>query len=232
MRAPGTSTTPPTGAARPTIVAWSCADRRGSAGVCTRHCRNEHACRHRHVLDDVVRVLRARAQPPGSQGHYDPGDQDRRSARRARAHAAQMRRAIHGAADLHPRPPRRGLRRAGSARAQRRARRDAGACRLRTTVAATAIQRVVAVMAGELSSFEFGIAAAVFGVAPTPNMPWYDFRVVAEEPTNVVASGGVRANVHGGLEELPSAHVVIVPGWADPTQRPSPQLADALRQAH
>jgi transcriptional regulator GlxA family with amidase domain/pimeloyl-ACP methyl ester carboxylesterase len=99
-------------------------------------------------------------------------------------------------------------------------------------VAATAIQRVVAVTAGELSSFEFGIAAAVFGAAPTPNMPWYDFRVVAEEPTNVVASGGVRANVHGGLEELRSAHVVIVPGWADPTQRPSPQLADALRQAH
>jgi len=92
--------------------------------------------------------------------------------------------------------------------------------------------RVVAVTSNELSSFEFGIAAAVFALAPDRQEPWYEFRVAAEDPRNVVAVGGIRVDAHGGLELLGEADVIIVPGWADPAVPPSPRLARAIAAAH
>ena len=82
-------------------------------------------------------------------------------------------------------------------------------------------RRVVALISDELSSFEYGIAAAIFAIPPDRQEPWYEFRVAAEDPGNILAVGGIRVHAHGGLEELQQADIVIVPGWADPTVPPS-----------
>ena len=93
-------------------------------------------------------------------------------------------------------------------------------------------RRVVALISDELSSFEYGIAAAIFAIPPDRQEPWYEFRVAAEDPGNILAVGGIRVHAHGGLEELQQADIVIVPGWADPTVPPSRRLADAVAAAH
>lgn len=78
--------------------------------------------------------------------------------------------------------------------------------------------------------FELALAYEVFGSAPAgvPG-PWYD--VV------VCGPGTVRAGRFGlepdhGLDRLPHADTVIVPGWADVDEDPPAELVDAVRAAH
>src|SRR5258708_16984632 len=93
-------------------------------------------------------------------------------------------------------------------------------------------RRVVAVIASDLSSFDDVMAAAIFAIQPDRQELWYEFRVAAEDPRNILAVGGIRVQAHGGLEELEQADIVIVPGWADPTVPPSRRLAEAIAAAH
>lgn len=92
--------------------------------------------------------------------------------------------------------------------------------------------RVVALTSDELPTFEFGIVAGVFASPPVDGEAWYDLQLAAEHPEQVVASGGIRVSVSGGLEKLNAADLIIVPGWSDPTQRPSKAVATALAAAH
>ncbi len=78
--------------------------------------------------------------------------------------------------------------------------------------------------------FELSLACEVFGARPTGVAgPWYE--VV------VCGSGAVRAGRFGlepdhGLDRLPSAGTVIVPGWADVDADPPADLVDAVRAAY
>ncbi|MFJ6572232.1 helix-turn-helix domain-containing protein [Streptomyces sp. NPDC091292] len=78
--------------------------------------------------------------------------------------------------------------------------------------------------------FELSLAYEVFGSAPDGVAgPWYD--VV------VCGPGAVRAGRFGlepdhGLDQLPRADTVIVPGWADIDEEPPTELVDAVRAAH
>ena len=84
-----------------------------------------------------------------------------------------------------------------------------------------------------LCTFEFAIAAEIFGL-PRPEMGpgWYRFAACGIEPGPLRAQGGLRVEVDRGLELLEQADLVIVPGWkgiAVPVPR---MLADALAAAH
>ncbi|WP_328328907.1 MULTISPECIES: helix-turn-helix domain-containing protein [unclassified Streptomyces] len=78
--------------------------------------------------------------------------------------------------------------------------------------------------------FELSMACEVFGAAPAgvPG-PWYDLVVCGP--------GAVRAGRFGlepdhGLDRLPHADTVIVPGWADVDEDPPAELVEAVRAAH
>ncbi|WP_153455143.1 helix-turn-helix domain-containing protein [Streptomyces smaragdinus] len=78
--------------------------------------------------------------------------------------------------------------------------------------------------------FELSLAHEVFGSAPdaVPG-PWYDLDVCGPAP---VRFGRFLLEPDHGLDRLPSAHTVIVPGWDDIDGDLPADLVDAVRAAH
>jgi AraC family transcriptional activator FtrA len=93
--------------------------------------------------------------------------------------------------------------------------------------------RLVAVLVYDrLATFEFGVAAEIFGL-PRPEMgeDWYRMVTCAVEPGPLRAGGGLHITAQTGLEGLEAAGTVIVPGWTG-IDVPVPQrLSAALRAA-
>ena len=92
----------------------------------------------------------------------------------------------------------------------------------------------VAVLAYDgLCTFEFGIAAEVFGL-PRPEMGpgWYRYAVCAVEPGPLRAAGGLTVAVDRGLDVLGTADLVVVPGWRAIDAPVPAALVAALRAAH
>jgi AraC family transcriptional activator FtrA len=78
--------------------------------------------------------------------------------------------------------------------------------------------------------FELSVAYEVFDAAPVGVAgPWYS--VVVCGP-GAVRAGRFRLEPDHGLDWLPHAGTVIVPGWADVEEDPPADLVDAVRAAH
>ncbi|TDC08463.1 helix-turn-helix domain-containing protein [Streptomyces sp. 8K308] len=78
--------------------------------------------------------------------------------------------------------------------------------------------------------FELSLAYEVFAAAPDGvTVPWYDVTVCGPVAVRV---GRFRLEPDHGLDRLPRADTVIVPGWADVDQDPPAALVDAVRAAH
>ena len=91
---------------------------------------------------------------------------------------------------------------------------------------------VVALVYDGLCTFEFAIAAEIFGL-PRPEMGsgWYRFASAAIEPGPLRAHGGLRISADGGAELLEQADLIVIPGWKG-AQAPVPaSLAQRLRTA-
>lgn len=93
--------------------------------------------------------------------------------------------------------------------------------------------RVVALVYDGLCTFEFAIAAEVFGLArPEMGPDWYRFAACGVEPGPYRAHGGLRVEVDGGTELLTDADVIIVPGWRGAGAPVPGALVDHLQAAH
>ncbi len=78
--------------------------------------------------------------------------------------------------------------------------------------------------------FELSIAYEIFGSAPAGVAgPWYDLALYGSEAVRV---GRFLVEPDLGLDRLPRADTVIVPGWADVDAEPPADLVDAVRAAH
>lgn len=92
---------------------------------------------------------------------------------------------------------------------------------------------VVALVYDGLCTFEFAIAAEIFGLArPEMGPSWYRFAACSVEPGPLRAHGGLRFEVDGGLELLASADLVIVPGWRGVAALVPDDLLQGLTAAH
>lgn len=92
---------------------------------------------------------------------------------------------------------------------------------------------VVALVYDGLCTFEFGIAAEVFGLdRPEMGPGWYRFASAAIEPGPLRAQGGLSVVADGGSELLGRADIIIVPGWRG-AEAPVPRaLCEQLVAAH
>ena len=92
---------------------------------------------------------------------------------------------------------------------------------------------VVAVAYDGLCTFEFGVAAEVFGLyRPEMGDDWYRFAVAAIDDGEMRAMGGLRFVTDGGTELIEQAGTIILPGWRG-IDAPVPEnLCAALRKAH
>lgn len=92
---------------------------------------------------------------------------------------------------------------------------------------------VVALAYDGLCTFEFAIAAEVFGLArPEMGPGWYRFATAAVEAGPLQAHGGLRFEVDGGLELLARADLIIAPGWKGIDAAVPAELAVALVAAY
>lgn len=94
-------------------------------------------------------------------------------------------------------------------------------------------RKVVAVVYDGLCSFEFGVAAELFGLSrPELELDWYDFHVVSIDAGPLRALGGATMSAPTDLSQIESAGTIVLPGWRDPAERPPKALLDVLVAAH
>lgn len=100
--------------------------------------------------------------------------------------------------------------------------------------ASTLPNRTVAALIYEgLGTFEFAIAAEVFGLArPEFGSDWYRFVSCSEGARPVRASGHVSIVPESGLEALANAGTIVIPGWNSSGAPPSSAVAEAIRSSH
>lgn len=93
--------------------------------------------------------------------------------------------------------------------------------------------RVVALVYEGLCTFEYGIAAEVFGL-PRPELgdDLYRFTSVALEGKPIRAAGGLIVTATGARADLKHADIVIVPGWRGKDAPVPENLCDEIRAAH
>jgi AraC family transcriptional regulator, transcriptional activator FtrA len=96
-----------------------------------------------------------------------------------------------------------------------------------------ALNRTVAAFVYDgLCTFEFGIAAEIFGLdRPEMGADWYRFLAFAERPGTYRTNSGVQVSVTAGLEAVTEAGTIVIPGWRTDGVAPSAPLALALREA-
>jgi AraC family transcriptional activator FtrA len=83
-----------------------------------------------------------------------------------------------------------------------------------------------------LCTFEFGCTVELFSLErPEISVPWYEFAVCAETRGAMRAMGGVTIAVPHSLRLLDQADTIVVPGWRDVNEEPSPTLVRRIRKA-
>ncbi len=91
---------------------------------------------------------------------------------------------------------------------------------------------VVALAYDGLCTFEFALAAEVFGLS-RPELPQvlYRFAAAAVDTGPMRGAGGLEFRVDGSLELFDTAHTIVIPGWRG-AEAPVPEaLTEALRRA-
>ncbi|TCL72592.1 transcriptional regulator FtrA [Rhizobium sp. BK251] len=92
---------------------------------------------------------------------------------------------------------------------------------------------VVVLLYDGLCTFEFGIAAEVFGLArPEMGPAWYRFASCAVDEGPMRAHGGLVVVADSGPELIEQADIVIVPGWKGADVPVPDTLCRQLRAAH
>lgn len=97
----------------------------------------------------------------------------------------------------------------------------------------------VAILAYDgMSGFESGLAAEIFGITELPERfsadiprPWYSVKLCAPTP-EVRMLGGAVVRTSYDLGDLAAADTVIIPSVRDVTERPAPELIEAICTAH
>ena len=98
--------------------------------------------------------------------------------------------------------------------------------------AATPNRTVAALVYDGLCTFEFGIAAEIFGLdRPEMGPHWYRFVPAAEQAGACRTNSGIEVSVKAGLEALADAGTIVIPGWRTDGAAPSAALAQALHDA-
>jgi AraC family transcriptional activator FtrA len=82
-------------------------------------------------------------------------------------------------------------------------------------------------------TFDFACACEVFGYDRSDIVtPWYRFVVASQDEPPIRTSSGFNLSGVAGLEVLPDADTIVIPGWADDLRPPRRETIDALQAAY
>ncbi len=91
---------------------------------------------------------------------------------------------------------------------------------------------MVSVLVDGMSMLEIAVAIEFFGGDAPPGVEnWYRHRICSDGGRELRLQGGLRITTDAGPEALRQADTVIVPGWHDSDERPSPELTAELQRA-
>jgi AraC family transcriptional activator FtrA len=97
----------------------------------------------------------------------------------------------------------------------------------------TAMRTIAAIVYDAVNPFELGVATEVFGFErPELGVPWYRFRICADEARPIRTSAGIFLTTPYALEHVAEADTVIVPGSRPGIVPVSEALLDTLRQSY
>lgn len=92
---------------------------------------------------------------------------------------------------------------------------------------------VVALAYDGLCTFEFGCTVELFALnRPELDVSWYDFAVCSAERGAMRAAGGIEVRVPNSLALLDRADTIVIPGWRDADDIPTPALLRKIRAAY
>lgn len=94
-------------------------------------------------------------------------------------------------------------------------------------------RHVCALLYDGLCTFEFAIAAEIFGL-PRPDFgdDWYSFTTVSEDNGPVRANVGITIEPNAEWRAIESAGTILLPGWRTENEQPSEKVQDAILRAH
>jgi AraC family transcriptional activator FtrA len=93
--------------------------------------------------------------------------------------------------------------------------------------------RVVALAYDNLCTFEFGCTVELFDLnRPELGVTWYDFAVCSVERGTLRAAGGIEVRVPNSIALIDKADTIVIPGWRDADELPSPALLKKIRAAY
>jgi transcriptional regulator GlxA family with amidase domain len=96
-----------------------------------------------------------------------------------------------------------------------------------------AVHVVAAVIDQGALTFDLAIPCEVFGLDRSDiSSPWYEFMVVAAGESPVRTQTGFLLETDHTLADLERADTIVVPGWSDPDDLPSPALCRSLCDAY
>jgi AraC family transcriptional activator FtrA len=91
---------------------------------------------------------------------------------------------------------------------------------------------VVTLVHDQLCTFEFSIAAEIFGLSrPEMGPGWYRFASAGVEPGLLRAQGGLLVTPTAGMELLEQADLIVAAGWKGADVPVPGELTVALRRA-
>lgn len=94
------------------------------------------------------------------------------------------------------------------------------------------LRTVAALLCDRLCTFEFSIAAEIFGLErPEFGDEWYRFCTASEERTPLRANGGITVTAERDLSALDEAGTIVIPGWHTRDEPGSPAISASLRRA-
>ena len=85
----------------------------------------------------------------------------------------------------------------------------------------------------DFSPFHLAVPQMIFGSDILPGQTLFNLKTVSADNGSLCRGlNGMQLQTDGGLALLDNADIVMVPGWADARQQPSPELAVALQNAY
>ncbi len=92
---------------------------------------------------------------------------------------------------------------------------------------------MVALVYDQLCTFEYGIAAEIFGLRrPELKQELYRFTSVSFEKKPLRAAGGLVFKATGSVDDLLNAHTIVIPGWRAKDEPVPKSWTLQLKQAH
>lgn len=92
------------------------------------------------------------------------------------------------------------------------------------------VQKIVLYAQSGMNDFVFNIPFSVFQTTYR-NHPLFDLKICSDDSKDVITALGASIPVHGGLDLMEEADIIVIAGWRNIEEAPTPELSAHLQKA-